>query len=67
MGKIQKGVKCSVVDCDSEAIRSLSRNKFSVPDLKLKEGKRVYLCEHHYKLWKKETKKLREIDRLRYS
>ncbi|MEM3383060.1 MAG: hypothetical protein QXL52_04545 [Nitrososphaerales archaeon] len=66
MGRIQKGVKCSVTDCNSEAVRSLSRNKFSASDLKLKEGKRVYLCELHYKVWKKKTKNLREIDRLRY-
>lgn len=66
LGKVQKGIKCSVIDCNSEAVRSLSRNKFSILDLKSKEERRVYLCEHHYKVWKKETKKLREIDRLRY-
>ncbi len=66
LGKVQKGVICSVIDCNNEAIRSLGRDKFSASDLKLKEGRRVYLCEHHYKVWKKETKKMRELDRLRY-
>jgi len=66
LGKVQKGIKCSVTDCNNEAVRSLSREKFSSSDLKLKEGRRVYLCEYHYKLWKKETKKLREFDRIRY-
>jgi hypothetical protein len=67
LGKVQKGVKCSVIDCNNEAVRSLSRDKFSSLNLNLKGERRVYLCEHHYKVWKKETKKSREMDRLRYS
>ncbi|MCP8311535.1 MAG: hypothetical protein L6M37_01105 [Candidatus Methylarchaceae archaeon HK02M1] len=62
MGKVQKGIKCSVIDCKNKAIRSLSREKFSSPDLQVKtEGKKVYLCEIHYKVWKKNLRKQKSL------
>lgn len=56
MGRIEKGVKCSVEGCENEAVRSISIENFekSGLKLKLKEGtKRVYLCKEHYKEYKK--------------
>ncbi|MCP8314014.1 MAG: hypothetical protein H3Z53_06545 [archaeon] len=61
MGKVQKGIRCSVIDCNNEAVRSLSREKFSSSDLRLKEGRRVYLCEHHYKVLKKDLRKQKSL------
>lgn len=66
MGRIGKGIKCSVVDCNNNSIRSLSRERVSSSGLKVREGRRVYLCVVHYKQWKKGTKKVRELDRVRY-
>ncbi len=66
MGKVERGVKCSVDGCGADAERSLSRDKVS--GLKVVgEGRRVYLCSQHYKAWKKATKKERELDRVRFA
>ncbi|MGB9787059.1 MAG: hypothetical protein ACP5IE_09305 [Infirmifilum sp.] len=56
MGRVDKGVKCSVEGCDNDAVRSISLENYkrSGVNLKLKEGtKRVYLCREHYKEYKK--------------
>lgn len=67
MGKVERGVKCSVEGCAEDAERSISRDKLSDTSLKVfGEGKRVYLCSQHYKLWKKTTKKDRELERARF-
>jgi len=66
LGKVERGVKCSVDGCGADAERSLSRDKVS--GLKVVgEGRRVYLCSQHYKAWKKATKKERELDRVRFA
>jgi len=31
------------------------------------EQRKAYLCDDHFKQWKKETKKAREVDRLRFT
>ncbi|NHV97710.1 MAG: hypothetical protein HA494_08020 [Thaumarchaeota archaeon] len=68
MGKVERGVKCSVDGCGAEAERSLSREKVSGAGLKVVgDGRRVYLCTQHYKAWKKATKKGRELDRARFA
>ncbi|MCS7116308.1 MAG: hypothetical protein RMJ31_03650 [Nitrososphaerota archaeon] len=68
MGKVKKGVKCSIDGCDELAIRSLSREELSKGGLKVSNegGRRAYLCSTHYKLWKKSVKKSRELERIRY-
>ncbi len=66
MGRVGKGVKCSVVGCDKEAIRSLSREKVSAAGLKVEGTRRSYLCKDHYKEYKKETKKDKMLEKWRY-
>jgi hypothetical protein len=57
LGRIDKGVKCSVSGCSRDAVRSLSTKK----------TKAAYLCKEHYKEFKKKTKKDKTIDKWRYS
>ena len=54
MGRVDKGINCSVDSCGNQAERSMSGIKASMaPDLGLGGSKRVYLCRDHYKEWKK--------------
>ena len=66
MGKIAKGVKCSVVGCDQPAVRSLSSEKVIRVGLNVEHGRRAYLCREHYKEYKRRTKNERRIERWRY-
>jgi hypothetical protein len=66
LGRVGKGVKCSVVGCDKEAVRSLSREKVSAAGLKVEGTRRSYLCKDHYKEYKKETKKDKMLEKWRY-
>jgi hypothetical protein len=66
MGKIGKGVNCSVSGCKNPAERSLSRDQLSGSGLNVAGDRRVYLCHEHYKVYKKATKKDRELDRVRF-
>lgn len=66
MGRVAKGVKCSVVGCDKEAVRSLSTEKVSSAGLRVSEARRAYLCKEHYKEFKKETKKEKMLEKWRY-
>jgi len=66
LGRVAKGVKCSVVGCDKEAVRSISREKVSAAGLKVGETRRSYLCKDHYKEFKKETKKDKMLEKWRY-
>jgi thymidine kinase len=67
MGRIDKGVKCSVSGCSKEAIRSLSTGKAKSAVLNVNSSeKRVYVCREHYKEFKKKTKKDTTIDKWRY-
>ncbi|MCS7096926.1 MAG: hypothetical protein NZ926_00340 [Candidatus Methanomethylicia archaeon] len=73
MGRIDKGVNCSITGCSSHAIRSLSYFEISkaILDAGLnvdsKVSRRVYLCENHYKIIKKFLKKEKMYERWRYS
>jgi hypothetical protein len=68
LGRVDKGVKCSVNNCKNDAIRSLSYDKAKSSGLKVTgEGKRAYLCKEHYKEFKKKTKKDKTIDKWRYN
>ena len=67
MGRIDKGVKCSVSGCSRDAARSLSTEKVKSAGLNVGSGqKRVYICKEHYKEFKKKTKKDKTIDKWRY-
>ena len=58
---------CNVIECNDISIRSLSKGKASGSSLNFtEEDKRIHLCGKHYKTWKKETKKQRELERIRY-
>lgn len=66
MGRIDKGVKCSIVGCSRVAVRSISAAKVRSAGLSVGVGRRAYLCKEHYKDYKKKTKKDRELERMRY-
>ena len=66
MGRIDKGVKCSVSGCGQEAVRSLSAEKVKTAGLKVGNEKRAFLCKEHYKEFKKKTKKDKQIEQWRY-
>jgi hypothetical protein len=67
LGRVAKGVKCSVAGCGKEAKRSLSAEKVRMAGLSVSSSeRRAYLCENHYKEYKKKTKKERKIEQWRY-
>jgi hypothetical protein len=67
VGRVGKGVKCSVSGCGKEAVRSVSTGKAKSAGLNVSVNeKRVYLCKEHYKEFKKKTKKDKTIDKWRY-
>jgi hypothetical protein len=67
MGRVDKGINCSVQGCDQSAQRSMSGSKARMAsDLVVDSAKRVYLCKTHYKEWKKATKEDRENERARW-
>lgn len=65
MGKISKGVKCSITDCNKDAVRSMSIDKVAEAGFKVEGKRRVYLCKTHYKEYKKATRKNNNIERWR--
>jgi len=67
MGRIDKGIRCSIVNCNENAIRSISSEKVESSGLKLTDTKRGYLCEHHYKEYKKKSKDTRKVEKWRWS
>jgi hypothetical protein len=66
LGRVAKGVKCSVVGCDGDAVRSLPRDKVSAAGLKVDSARRSYLCRLHYKEYKKGTKKDKMLEQWRF-
>lgn len=67
LGRIAKGVKCSVSGCGREAVRSLSTGKAKSSGLNVNSNeKRVYVCKEHYKEFKKKTKRDKVLDKWRY-
>jgi hypothetical protein len=68
MGRVDKGVNCSIQGCDQTALRSMSGSKASMAanmDLD-STSKRIYLCKTHYREWKKASKSERENERARW-
>ena len=66
MGRIDKGVKCSVSGCGGEVVRSISADKVKSAGLGVGSEKRAYLCKAHYKEYKKKTKKDKQLEKMRY-
>jgi len=66
LGRIDKGVKCSVSGCDKDAIRSIAAGKVTAAGLKIHTERRAYLCKEHYKEFKKATKKDRTLEKWRH-
>lgn len=44
----------------------MNREVVANSGLKVSGERRVFLCHEHYKIWKKATKKDRELDRARF-
>ncbi|HZY95303.1 MAG TPA: hypothetical protein VFE98_10700 [Candidatus Bathyarchaeia archaeon] len=65
MGKVGKGVKCSVVGCSNEAVRSISTADVTKAGLKTTSSGRAYLCKNHYKEMKKGLRKDKQVERWR--
>jgi len=69
MGKVKKGMECSVKGCSEPAVRSVSYADYSAAGLggsAEPTAGRVYLCEKHYKEYKKAAKKLRKLQKWRW-
>ena len=66
MGRVAEGVKCSVIRCDKEAVRSLSNQKVKSAGLDVSGGRRAYLCKDHYKEYKRKTRMERKLEKWRY-
>ena len=66
MGRVSKGIKCSVVGCDKEAVRSLPNQKVGSAGLKVGTARRAYLCKDHYKEYKRKTRTERKLEKWRY-
>jgi len=66
LGRVNKGVKCSVKGCNEEAVRSLSVAKVKNAGLDVETSRRVYLCKEHYKEFKKGNKKDAQIEKWRH-
>jgi hypothetical protein len=65
LGKIDKGQKCTVHNCGKDAVRSVSVPKAKAAGLDV-EGKSAYVCEEHYKEFKKGNKKSDQIEKWRF-
>lgn len=72
MGKVKKGVNCSVVGCNDRATQSISIDKVqeAAQAMRLKlnteKSRRVYLCEKHYKEVKKHLKKTKKLEKWKH-
>lgn len=66
MGRVDKGVKCSISGCGNQAVRSISAAKVRLAGLTVIGEKRAYLCKEHYKEYKKKTKKDKQLEKMRY-
>jgi len=67
MGKVDKGVTCSVTGCIEMAVRSISAEKVAEAKLSTGATRRAYLCRKHYKELKKNLKKDRRLEKWRWN
>ena len=65
MGRIGKGQKCTVQGCENTAVRSVNVAKAKNAGLNV-EGKSAYVCEEHYKQYKKGNKEADQIEKWRH-
>ncbi len=65
MGRIEKGTRCTVVGCGRDAVRSISAPRARAAGLNV-EGRRAYLCEEHYKEYKRGSRKEKMVERWRH-
>jgi hypothetical protein len=66
LGKIDKGIKCSAVNCDKEAVRSVPGEMAAKAEIKLRADGRAYLCKDHYKEMKRALRKDRKLQKWRW-
>lgn len=66
MGRVSKGASCSVGDCGRTAVRSISAEKVSSAGLEVGKIGRAYLCEEHYKEYKKRSRGTKRVERWRW-
>jgi hypothetical protein len=70
LGKVKKGEVCSVSGCGKPSVRSLSpayAHLVMKAGLRVADTKRLYLCEEHYKMIKKEKSGEDKLERWRFS
>ena len=73
MGKVKQGIVCSVEGCTEPGARSFSADKVTealrTASIALKAGRtrRAYLCETHYKVFKKAQRTDKKVEKWRYS
>ncbi|MEM3815615.1 MAG: hypothetical protein QW341_02065 [Candidatus Bathyarchaeia archaeon] len=65
MGRVSKGTKCSVEGCDKEAVRSIDCKRAQAAGLKIRGGRRAFLCKEHYKEYKRASRKDKNVERWR--
>lgn len=64
-----EGKVCDVISCTEQSHRTVNTKlaqgtSLNLPKIDGKKIKRVHLCKEHSKVYKKETKEEREMDRL---
>jgi DNA topoisomerase IB len=64
---MEKKKLCSVVNCNLEAVRSISPEKAESVGFTIERTRRAYLCTNHYKELKKKTKKERRTQLWRWN
>ena len=73
MGKVKQGIICSVEGCNELAARSFSADKVTQAlratslGLKASRSRRAYLCDEHYKVFKKQQRTEKKVEKWRYS
>ncbi|MEM2094722.1 MAG: hypothetical protein QXI32_05440 [Candidatus Bathyarchaeia archaeon] len=67
MGKIDKGILCSVPGCKETAFRCISGVKAERSGLGIEKARHVYLCKGHYKEFKRKNREERRIEKWRWS
>jgi hypothetical protein len=67
MGRIDKGVNCSVSGCGEKALRSISAEDASQAKLNIGDARRAYLCKKHYRELKKNLRQDRRLQKWRWN
>jgi len=67
MGRVDKGVSCSVRECNTQASFSISASSVKqYLSLSEADARRAYLCKDHYKDYKRLSRRSRDLERARY-